>query len=55
MVDELAQTLDALIVIIDSCVNELLQVLKPRFRLVSVLRLERVLVAGIENCGLDDI
>ncbi len=55
MVDELAQTLDALIVIVDSCIDEFLQVLEPRFRLVSVLRLERVLIASIKNCGLDDI
>src|SRR6185295_5677000 len=39
----------------DGGVDEFLQILQTRFGLVSLLRLERVLVAGFEDCGLDDV
>src|SRR6266516_5236195 len=55
MIDEFAQAFRALFVIIDSCVNELLQVLQTRFGFVGVFALERILVAGVEDGGFDEI
>ena len=55
MINEVSQAGDALVVIVNSGVNEFLQVLQARLCFVSAFRLQSVFVTTIQNCSLDDV
>src|SRR6185369_2723104 len=52
---KLAQPFDALFIVIDGGIDEFLQIFQTRFGLVGLFGLERVLVTGFEDRGLDDV
>ena len=55
MIDEIAQTLRALLIVIDGRVHQLLKVFQTGFGLVVVLCFQGVLVTSIQNRGFNQI
>src|SRR5258706_15485634 len=55
VIDELAQAVNALLVVVDSSVDQFLQVLQTCFGFVGLFALECVLVTGFEDGGFDDV
>ena len=54
MIDKLAQSFNALIVVIDGGVHEFLQVFETAFGFFSLFRLQRVFVASLDDRGPHD-
>ena len=55
MINEFAQSLRALFVIIDGGIHKFLKIFEAGFSFVSVLNLERTVIAAIEDCGLHNL
>ena len=55
VIDKLAQTVDALLVVVDRSVHQFLQVFQTCFGFVSLFAFKCVLVSGFEDGGFDDV
>jgi hypothetical protein len=55
MIDEVTQAFRTLLVIINSGVDQFLEILQPTFRFIVVLGFESVFIAGVEDGGFDQV